>query len=65
LAEKESGPVQEYDAPVTVVAVRLSGFPEHTIGPLFPAVGVTGVEFTVATVFCNCEVHPFKVAETE
>ena len=58
------GPVQEYVAPATVFAVRLSVCPVHT-GPLFPAVGVDGIEFTTTVVVPAALVHPASVTVTE
>jgi hypothetical protein len=49
---KELGPVHEYVAPPTRLAVRLIDPPKH-IGLLLPAVGVAGVELTVTTTDCE------------
>ena len=51
------GPVHEYVAPVIADAVSDNALPAHT-GPLLPAVGAEGIEFTV--ICCDLLlVHPF------
>ena len=42
------GPVQEYDAPVTVGVLSDKVLPAH-IGPLLPAIGVEGKGLTFTT----------------
>jgi hypothetical protein len=62
--EKLFGPVQEYVAPATVLAVRFKVCPTHK-GPLFPAVGADGVGFTTTVVVPAALVQPATVAVTE
>jgi hypothetical protein len=61
---KPFGPVQEYVAPATVEAVRLSVAPAQ-IGPLLEAVGAAGVALTVAVVVPASDVQPLTVTRTE
>lgn len=58
------GPDHEYAAPETVVAFRLSVWPEHT-GLDDPADGEEGEEFTTTAVVPAGPVHPFTVTVTE
>jgi hypothetical protein len=61
---KPFGPVHAYVTPAEVVlAVRVTIPPEQT-GELLPAVGVTGVSFTVTFTVPAPEVQPFSVAVT-
>ena len=61
---KEFGPVHEYVAPATLLAVRLSVEPAQ-IGELLDAVGGAGVGFTVTAVVAEELVHPRTVTVTE
>ena len=58
------GPVQEYDAPPSVVAVKLSAAPEQT-GELLPKPGGDGGGFTVTDAIPTEPVQPFAAAVTE
>ena len=58
------GPVHEYVAPATVLAVKFNVDPAHT-GPLFAAVGVAGMAFTVTAVVAAELVHPETVTVAE
>lgn len=62
--EKLFGPVQEYVAPETVLAVKLSVFPEQTV-LLLPTMGTEGGGFTVTVVVPAVPEHPPTVAVTE
>ena len=61
---KPFGPVHEYVAPATVVAVSEIVPPSQYGPPLF-AVGVLGIGLTVTVVVPAFDVHPFTVAVTE
>jgi hypothetical protein len=58
------GPVQEYVAPATVLAVKLSVCPEQMV-LLFPAVGTAGGKFITTEVVPIGPVHPLTVTATE
>ena len=62
--EKLLGPVQEYVAPATVVAVKFNAVPAQ-IGLLLLAVGVAGIGFTVTAVVPAGPVQPATIAVTE
>ena len=51
------GPVQLYVAPASVGVLKVSAEPAHT-GPLFPAVGVEGIAFTVSASASEVEAAP-------
>ncbi len=57
------GPLQEYVAPATVVADKLSVFPVQT--GLFAVAVIVGVEVTVTEVVEVELAHPPTAAETE
>ena len=62
--EKLFGPLHEYVAPATLLAVRFKVDPAQ-IGELLDAVGAAGVGFTVTTVVATELVQPATVAVTE
>ena len=64
VAVKLFGPVQEYVAPATVLAVRLSTCPEQIV-LLFDATGEAGGRFTTTEVVPTGPVQPLTVADTE
>jgi hypothetical protein len=51
-------------AAAMVFEVKLNAAPVHT-GPLFPATGAEGIEFTTTVVVPATLIHPFTVAVTE
>jgi len=58
------GPVHEYVAPATVVALSWTVAPEQ-YGPVFDAVGVAGLGLTTTLVVPAAELQPFTVTITE
>jgi len=62
--EKLLGPVHEYVAPATVLAVKLSVEPSQ-IGLLLLAVGAVGIGLTVTAVVPAALVQPLTVTVTE
>ena len=60
---KPLGPVQEYVAPATTLAVKLIVPPIHT-GPLLEAVGGEGMVYTTTVVVAALLVQPATVAVT-
>lgn len=64
LDEKLFGPVHEYVAPATGVAVRFNVEPAHN-GLLLEAVGAAGVALTTTATVPAALVHPLTVIVTE
>src|SRR4051794_15636924 len=60
---KPFGPVHEYVAPATVVALSWTVAPEQ-YGPVFDAVGVAGLALTTTLVAPAADVQPFTVTVT-
>jgi hypothetical protein len=60
---KPTGPVQAYVAPAAAGVDKLIVEPAQ-YGPVFEAVGVAGIAFTVTAVVPAADVHPFTVTVT-